>query len=173
MRAIVLSGSLNIITNDFAISGSNKLPAAFAATMLGDRALIAWRNDNGGGAAALVDTRGNVTPLDLLIDDAFIAPALASSGSDDARLLWYTGAHSLNAMELDANGKPPTCAKLRAAAALVQQGDAFAIRNGVACCLRELKRTQRIQKYTVGRTNFVGPEGNCGGVELIFKFELV
>ena len=106
MRAIVLSGSLNIITNDFAISGSNKLPAAFAATMLGDRALIAWRNDNGGAAAALVDTRGNVTPLDLLIDDAFIAPALASSGSDDARLLWYTGAHSLNAMDLDANGKP-------------------------------------------------------------------
>lgn len=72
----------------------------------------------------------------------------------------------------DRDGRPPSCAKLRAAA-LVQQADAFAVRNAVACCLRELKRTQRIQKYTVGRANFVGPEGNCGGVEMIFRFELV
>lgn len=72
---------------------------------------------------------------------------------------------------LDQSGKPPSCARLRAAS-LIQQGDAFAIRNGVSCCLRELKRTYEIQKYTVGQSTFVGPEGNCGGVELIFRFEL-
>ena len=73
---------------------------------------------------------------------------------------------------LDQAGKPPKCDKLLSAA-LVQQGDAFAVRNGVLCCLRELKRTYTIQKYTVGAATFVGPEGNCGGVELIFRFELV
>lgn len=73
---------------------------------------------------------------------------------------------------LDQSGRPPSCAKLQAAS-LVQQGDAFAVRNGVMCCLRELKRIYAIQKYTVGQTSFVGPEGNCGGVELIFRFELI
>lgn len=73
---------------------------------------------------------------------------------------------------LDQSGRPPSCAKLLTSS-LTQQGDAFAIRRAVSCCLRELKRTLVIQKYTVGRINFVGPEGNCGGVELIFKFELV
>jgi hypothetical protein len=73
---------------------------------------------------------------------------------------------------LDQAGKPPSCAKLREAA-LIQQADAWAVRRGVECCLRTYKTARTIQKYTVGRTNFVGPEGGCGGSELIFKFELI
>lgn len=73
---------------------------------------------------------------------------------------------------LDAQGRPPTCAKLQAAA-LIQQGDAYAVRKAVTCCLAELKRTYQILKYTVGRVNRVGPEGLCGGIELIFRFELI
>jgi hypothetical protein len=68
--------------------------------------------------------------------------------------------------------RPPTCAQLRAAA-LEQQADAYAVRKAVNCCLADLQRDRRIVKYAVGRTNFVGPEGNCGGSELIYKFELM
>lgn len=73
---------------------------------------------------------------------------------------------------LDATGKSPSCAKLLEAA-LIQQGDAYAIRRGVECCLRTYKTNRVIQKYSLGGVNFVGPEGNCGGVEMIFRFELV
>lgn len=72
---------------------------------------------------------------------------------------------------LDAQARPPTPAKLLEAS-LIQLADAFAVRNAVTCCLAELKRTYVVAKYTVGRVNFVGPEGNCGGIELIFRFEL-
>lgn len=66
----------------------------------------------------------------------------------------------------------PTCDKLLAAA-LVQQGDAFALRRAVECCLSQLRDDYVIAKYVVGRVNYVGPDGNCGGVELTYKFELL
>jgi hypothetical protein len=66
----------------------------------------------------------------------------------------------------------PTCAELLTAS-LIQQGDAYALRRGVECCLEQLKKTMVIAKYAVGGATFVGPEGNCGGVEMIYKFELI
>ena len=73
---------------------------------------------------------------------------------------------------LDASGNPPTCAKLRAAA-LVMQGDAYALRRGITCCLETLRKNRTITKYVVGRVNYVGPEGACAGVELVYRFELI
>lgn len=67
---------------------------------------------------------------------------------------------------------PPTCAKLLASA-LELQADAYAVRKAVNCCLGELQRLRTILKFSVGGTNFVGPEGGCGGSELAFRFELV
>lgn len=67
---------------------------------------------------------------------------------------------------------PPTCAKLQQAA-LVMEGDAYALRRGVECCLETMRRDRRILKYAVGRINRVGPEGNCAGVELVYRFELI
>lgn len=72
---------------------------------------------------------------------------------------------------MQASGNPPTCDALYAAA-LTQQGDAFALQRGVECCLSALQESYRIAKYVVGGVSFVGPEGDCGGVELIYKFEL-
>lgn len=69
-------------------------------------------------------------------------------------------------------GIPPSCSELQAAA-LIQQGDAFALRRGVECCLEGYRRNRQILKFSVGRATFVGPEGNCGGVELTYKFELI
>lgn len=68
-------------------------------------------------------------------------------------------------------GQPPTCASLLASA-LEQQGDAYAVRRAVACCLSEMKRTRRIWDWRIGSSNFVGPEGGCAGSELSFVFLL-
>lgn len=68
---------------------------------------------------------------------------------------------------------PPTCAALLAAA-LEQQGDAFAVRKAVECCLATMKSVERrILDFRVGRTTFTGPDGGCGGSELAFTFELL
>jgi hypothetical protein len=53
------------------------------------------------------------------------------------------------------------------------EGDAFALRRGVECCLATLRDNYTIAKFSVGRVTRVGPEGLCGGVELIYKFELI
>lgn len=68
--------------------------------------------------------------------------------------------------------RPPSCDAL-SRAALVMEGDAYALRRGVECCLETLQDDLVIVKYVVGRVNRVGPEGNCAGVELIYKFELI
>lgn len=73
-----------------------------------------------------------------------------------------------------ATAKPPTPAKL-IEAALIQEGDAFALRTAVECCLVDLKnaRPPRIFDFRVGTVSRVGPEGNCGGVELQYWFQLM
>lgn len=68
--------------------------------------------------------------------------------------------------------KPPTCGALLADA-LVQQGDAFAVRNAVECCLATYKTNRAILDYRVGRTTFVGPDGGCAGSELTYTFQLL
>lgn len=72
------------------------------------------------------------------------------------------------------NGNPryPTCAKLQEAA-LWQLGDEYAMRNAITCCLAEMKRDRRIFAYFVGGADFIGPEGNCGGVAIQYGFQLV
>jgi hypothetical protein len=66
----------------------------------------------------------------------------------------------------------PTCDSLYAAA-LIQQGDAYAMDLAVRCCLDTFKKNRVIWDYRVGGVNFVGPEGACAGVELTFKFQLM
>lgn len=66
---------------------------------------------------------------------------------------------------------PPTPAKLLTAA-LQAEADAFALRNGVDCCLAEMKRELRIIDYRVGRVDKVGPEGNCAAVVMQYWFLL-
>lgn len=73
---------------------------------------------------------------------------------------------------MTADMKPPTCAKLQTAASIMA-ADAWALRMAVECCLGDLQDDQVIEKFSVGRVNYVGPEGNCAGVELTYKFELM
>ena len=70
--------------------------------------------------------------------------------------------------------KLPTPAKL-IEAALTMEGDAYALRKAVECCLSDMKRArpQRIFDYRVGEVQRVGPEGNCGGVTMQYWFQLM
>jgi hypothetical protein len=68
--------------------------------------------------------------------------------------------------------RSPSCDKLQTAA-FIMEGDAFALRRGVECCLSTLQDNLTIAKFVVGRVSRVGPEGNCAGVELTYKFELI
>jgi hypothetical protein len=69
---------------------------------------------------------------------------------------------------------PPTPAKLLEAA-LIMEGDAWALRTAVECCLVNMKkaRPQQIFDFRVGQVQRVGPEGNCASVELQYWFQLM
>jgi hypothetical protein len=68
--------------------------------------------------------------------------------------------------------QPPTCAKLLDAA-YIQAADAYVLRTSIECCLEAMQTEQLIEKFVVGNVTYVGPEGNCAGVELIYRFELM
>lgn len=73
---------------------------------------------------------------------------------------------------LNSRGEPPTCDQLFAAS-LVQAGDEYAMRRGIECCLKDLKSVQRrILDYRVTGSDFIGPDGNCGGVSISYSFQL-
>jgi hypothetical protein len=57
----------------------------------------------------------------------------------------------------------------------VQNGDEYAMRRAITCTLQSYKteRPQVITDYRVGGSDFVGPEGNCGGVLITYSFQLV
>jgi hypothetical protein len=67
--------------------------------------------------------------------------------------------------------RPPTPASLLQAA-LQAELDAFDLRNGIECCLADMKRTLRIIDYRVGRVDKAGPEGNCAAVAMQYWFLL-
>lgn len=66
---------------------------------------------------------------------------------------------------------PPTPTALLTSA-LQFEGDAYALRVGIECCLADYKKQRRIANFTVGRVNRVGPEGACGGPEVQYWFLL-
>lgn len=69
----------------------------------------------------------------------------------------------------DRNGKVVDCDVLFAAARRLED-DRTALRYGITCCLRELRRTNRITDYAVGAATAVGPNGGCVGVDLTYQF---
>lgn len=109
-----------------------------------------------------------------LVFPADASEQVSGVGGCNARPLVYQVLASITRCipGMSTGGKPPTCAALNVAA-LAMEGDAFALRRGVECCLSALQDSYVIAKFVVGRVNRVGPEGNCAGVELSYKFELI
>jgi hypothetical protein len=70
--------------------------------------------------------------------------------------------------------KPPTPAKL-IEAALIMEGDAWAVRTAVECCLVTMKhaRPPQIFDFRIGQVQRVGPEGGCAGIEMQYWFQLM
>lgn len=73
---------------------------------------------------------------------------------------------------VDDRGIPPTCAKLQEAA-FVQAADQWVMRKALTDYLCALKTDYTIADFRVGTAVPIGPEGACGGVEIIFSFQLV
>lgn len=70
------------------------------------------------------------------------------------------------------SGAPPRCDALQASAAIMA-ADAYVLRTAVECCLEDMQDANEIEKFVVGNVTYVGPEGNCAGVELTYRFELI
>lgn len=69
-----------------------------------------------------------------------------------------------------ANARPPTIDAVNNAA-MVSVMDAWAVRAGVTCCMKELTSYDNPEgkiahRYMIGTQTFVGPEGTCQGSEL-------
>lgn len=60
---------------------------------------------------------------------------------------------------------PPTPTELGADALMVVK-DAWAVRQGIGCCLRTQVRNRNIVDYTIGTQTMVGPAGGCVGSDL-------
>jgi hypothetical protein len=65
----------------------------------------------------------------------------------------------------DEQGTPPTCEALDRSARQVH-ADAWHVRLGVGCRLRDLHDADQIMDYTLGTQPIVGPEGGCVGSQL-------
>lgn len=93
-------------------------------------------------------------------------------GCQSRSMMWIVTASLIRCIPgLKNNGASPTPAELFVASRK-QHGDEFAMRKGIECCLGDMKKLYRITDYRVGAALFVGPEGNCGGVEIVYSFQL-
>lgn len=70
---------------------------------------------------------------------------------------------------MDDSGRPPNVDSLFAAARILED-DRLALRRGLNCYLREQYDQYKILNYTIGAAQSVGPEGQCGGIEMNYSF---
>lgn len=100
---------------------------------------------------------------------------LRGAGCNDPPLAYQVLASIARCVPGLTAGNPPRAplpAKLLEAA-LRMEGDAFALRTAVECCLADYKREFRITDFRVGRVDKAGPEGNCAAVVMQYWFSLV
>lgn len=70
---------------------------------------------------------------------------------------------------IDQNGNAPRPDVLLDAA-LILESDRLVLRRALECVLHDLAMSYRITNYTLGVAQSVGPEGQCGGVEVGYSF---
>jgi hypothetical protein len=70
---------------------------------------------------------------------------------------------------LDDNGNSPSVTALFNAAR-VMEDDRSTLRRSLAQRLKNLLDTYVIHGYTIGTATSIGPEGQCGGIELTYSF---
>ena len=166
--AIVTGVGMCVINELMATPESGGVPAKMRTCLLVPGA-IAW---DGCDCGQLAQTIQRIYPTQIFPADASDVPVRGGCGPGGALVFEVLLSVLRCVPGLDGQGRPPTCAKLLTSA-LEIQGDAYAMRKAVSCCLADFARDRQIIKYSVGGTNFVGPEGGCGGSELTYRFELI
>jgi hypothetical protein len=69
----------------------------------------------------------------------------------------------------DAKGNPPSVAALLDTARVIEE-DRQVVRRALSYYLKTLRDEYKIINYTIGIAQSVGPEGQCGGIELTYSF---
>lgn len=129
---------------------------------------IAWDSCDCGQLAQSIQQKN---PTRVFPTDASNEPL--QGGCQSRSMMWIVVASLTRCIPgMKDSGAPPTPAQLFEAAR-IQAGDEFAMRAGIECCLAELKRAYRIADFRVGASVFPGPEGNCGGVEITYSFQMM
>jgi hypothetical protein len=146
---------------------SGGVPTKMRICLLVPGAIAADGCDCGQFAQSIV--RSN--PSDVFPQDSSLSPLKGACGQRSR--MWTVTASIMRCVPgVDDRGRPPSCAALRAAA-LIQEGDAWAMWTAAQCCLAAKLRAFEISSYFVGATVPYGPEGNCGGVDLTYGFQIV
>jgi hypothetical protein len=113
-------------------------------------------------------------PSDIFPQDSSLSPLKGVCGQRSR--MWTVTASIMRCVpclkEINGKVRMPTCAE-QLTAALIQEGDAWAMWTAAQCCLAEQLRNRVITSYFVGTTEPYGPEGCCGGVDLTYGFQIV
>lgn len=147
-------------------------PARVITSMPGT---IPWDLCDCGGYFAQTITKKN--PTEVFPVDSSNNPV--KGGCADRSFMWQVTSIFLRCVpgvKVGANGGVvlPKEADLLAASQQ-QQVDEFAMRKGITCCLSAMKnvRPQQVIDFRVAGTDYLGPEGNCGGIAISWSFQLV
>lgn len=143
-------------------------PARVITSMPGT---IPWDLCDCGGYFAQTITRKN--PTEVFPVDSSNLPN--KGGCADRSFMWQVTAifiRCIPGIQTTPALKFPTPAALLASSQQ-QQVDEYYMRKGITCYLAAEKAAYRITDYRVTGTDFIGPEGNCGGISINYSFQLV
>lgn len=167
----VVTGAGVSVLSEFA--GQGITPARSILSMPGS---IPWDLCDCGGYFAQTVTRKNPTEV-FPVDSS---NNINKGGCADRSFMWSVTSIFLRCVpgiKVGVNGAVslPTTADLLASSQQ-QQVDEYYMRKGITCYLqglKDLRTADRIVDYRVAGTDFIGPEGNCGGISITWSFQLV
>jgi len=163
--AVVTGAGSNVLA-EFAAQGI--VPARSILSMPGT---IPWDLCDCGGYFAQTVTRKN--PTEIFPVDSSNLPN--KGGCADRSYMWSVLAIFLRCVpgiKTEPKLSLPTPQSLLDASQQ-QHFDEFYLRKGITCYLAAEKAAYRITDYRVAGSDFIGPEGNCGGVAINYSFQLV
>lgn len=166
----VVTGVGMCVLTDFEAIGT--VPGRSILSMPGT---IPWDLCDCGGYFAQTVVRKN--PTEIFPVDSSNLPN--KGGCADRSFMWSVTSIFLRCVpgiqvKADMTPKLPTTESL-VTASLQQQVDEYTMRRAITCCLQAMKDAtpKQIIDYRVAGTDFVGPEGSCGGIAITWSFQLV
>lgn len=166
----VVTGVGGCVLNEFAAIGT--VPGRVILSMPG---AMPWDICDCGGTFMQTFTRKN--PTEIFPVDSSNSPN--KGGCADRSFMWSVTSVFLRCIP-GIQAVPGMLPKLPTpesltAASLQQQTDEFTMRKAITCCLQAMKDAvpKEIIDYRVAGSDYIGPEGNCGGISITWSFQLV